>query len=175
MKIEILERNYKAKDKLRDLIEKKLDKMNKYLGKDANAKVVMSKTRDREKMEITITAKGLFVRSEVESDNMYANLDMCLSKLERQVVKHSDKLIDKKRGGLDLNDLLFFDELPVFKAPKITKRKDFELIPMTDSEAIEAMDLLGNTFYVYADKKDGNVKIAYVRNDGDYGIISTHQ
>ena len=115
-----------------------------------------------------------FVRSEVESDNMYANLDACLAKIEKQIVKHSDKLIDKKRNQLDLSDLMFFDELPVFKAPKITKRKDYELIPMSDNEAIEAMDLLGNSFYIYQDIKTGDVKVAYIRNDGDYGIITTH-
>ena len=175
MKIDIQERGYKAKEKLLDLLNKKLSKMDKYLGSDAKAKVVLSKTHDREKMEITINADGLFVRSEVESDNMYANLDACLAKIERQVVKHSDKLIDRKRQAIDISDLLFFDEMPVFKAPKITKRKDFELIPMTDAEAIEAMDLLGNNFYIYADKKEGNVKVAYLRNDGDYGVISTHQ
>ena len=175
MKVDILERNYKVKEKLNDLIMKKVSKMEKYLGKNASCKVVCSAAHDREKMEVTITADGLFVRSEVESDNMYANLDACLAKIEKQIVKHSDKLIDKKRNQLDLSDLMFFDELPVFKAPKITKRKDYELIPMTDNEAVEAMDLLGHSFYIYQDVKTGDVKVAYVRNDGDYGIITTHQ
>ena len=42
---------------------------------------------ERYKMEITIKAKDLFVRSEVETDNMYANLDLCLAKIERQIVR----------------------------------------------------------------------------------------
>lgn len=173
MKIEILERGYKVKDKLRSLIEKKLEKMEKYLGKEANAKVVCSAVKGREKMEITINASGLYVRSEVESDNMYANLDACLAKIERQVVKYSDKIVDKKRNAIDFKDLLFFDEMPSFKKPQITKRKQFELIPMSDNEAIEAMELLGNTFYIYLDKKSGAVKVAYTRNDGDFGVIET--
>ena len=174
MKIEIQERGYKVKDKLRDLIEKKLTKMDKYLGKDATAKVVCSKVKDREKMEITINANGLFVRSEVETDNMYANLDTCLAKIERQVVRHGDKLVDKKRNAIDLKDFMFFDELPAFKAPKITKRKDYELLPMTETEAIEAMELLGHTFFIFQDVKTHGVKVAYLRADGDIGIINTH-
>ncbi len=173
MKVEILERGYKVKDKLRNLIQKKLEKMEKYLGNEATCKVVCSKVKDREKMEITINASGLYVRSEVETDNMYANLDTCLAKIERQIVKYSDKLVDKKRNAIDFKDLMFFDELPAFKKPQITKRKQFELIPMTDDEAIEAMELLGNTFYIYLDKKSGAVKVAYTRNDGDYGVIET--
>ena len=63
--------------------------------------------------------------------------------------------------------------MPKFNAPKITKRKEFELSAMSDNDAIEALELLGNTFYVYKDAKTDAVKIAYKRNDGDYGVIKT--
>ena len=100
MKIEILERNYKAKDKLKDLIEKKVARFEKFLGKEATCKVVLSARKDTMfKMEVSIQSKGLFVRSEVESDNMYANIDTCLSKIERQIVKHQDKLSTIKKVG----------------------------------------------------------------------------
>lgn len=173
MKIDILERGYTAKEKLKNLITKKLERMEKYLSSDATAKVVCSAVKEREKMEITLKTDGLFVRSEVESDNMYANLDTCLAKIEKQIVKYSNKLTDRRNQAIDLNDLLFFDELPVFSAPKITKRKEFELSPMGDEDAIEAMELLGNNFYVYRSNKTGNVNVVYKRNDGDYGIIAT--
>ncbi|MBQ7453121.1 MAG: ribosome-associated translation inhibitor RaiA [Clostridia bacterium] len=174
MKIEILERGYVVKDKLRGLITKKLEKMEKYLGSDANCRVVCSATKQREKMEVNVKTNNMFVRSEVESDNMYANLDVCLARIEKQVVKHSTKLIDRKRNAIDLADLLFFDEVPEFKAPKITKRKDFELSAMNDDDAVEALELLDKDFYVYKDKKTDSVKVVYRRNDGDYGVIATH-
>ena len=128
MKIEFLERNYKAQDKLKDLVEKKVNRFEKYLGKDASCKVVLSSRNNNDyKMEVTLKADGLFVRSEVESDNMYANLDTCLAKIERQVVKHQEKLSSFKRTNLiDAKDLLFFDELPTFKKPQITKRKKYD-------------------------------------------------
>ena len=176
MKIEIQERNYKAKDKLKDLIEKKIERFEKYLGKDASVKVVLSSRRDTDyKMEVSISSKGLFVRSEVESDNMYANIDTCLSKIERQIVKHQDKLTDIKRIGLiDAADLLFFDDLPTFNKPKITKRKEYDLTPMSESDAIEQLDLVGNSFYVFLNEKNQKVCVVYLRDDGDYGIIETN-
>ncbi len=175
MKIEILERSYNAKEKLLDLIEKKVARFDKFLGKDAVCKVVLSSRRDNTyKLEISIQAKGLFVRSEVESDNMYANLDICLSKIERQIVKHQDKLSSIKKVNLiDASDLLFFDELPTFKKPKISKRKKFELYPMSESEAIEQLDLVDNSFYVFLNEKTQNVNVVYRRDDGDFGIIET--
>ena len=176
MKLDILERGYKAKDKLRDLITKKVDRFEKYLGKEANCKVVLSSRNENSyKMEVTISAKGLFVRSEVESDNMYANLDTCLSKIERQIVKHQDKLQDIKKVDLfDAADLLFFDELPKAKKPVITKRKAYDLYPMTEEEAVEQLELIGHDFYVFLNVKTQQVNVVYLREDGDYGIIETN-
>ncbi len=176
MKIDILERNYKAKDKLKDLIEKKINRFEKYLDRNASCKVVLSSRKDNVyKMEVTIQSKGMFVRSEVESDNMYANIDTCLSKIERQIVKHIDKLSNiKKIDLIDAADLLFFDEVPTFKAPKITKRKKYDLYPMSEKEAIEQLELLDNSFYVFLNEANQKVCVVYLRDDGDFGIIETN-
>ena len=91
MKIEIVERNYKAREKLKDLLEKKLNRFEKYLDENAAAKVVLAENKGRFKTEITVSSSGMFVRSEVETDNMYVNIDLCLAKLERQIVKYSQK------------------------------------------------------------------------------------
>ena len=176
MRIDILERNYKAREKLKDLIEKKVGRFEKYLGNDATCKVVLSSRKEGVyKMEVSIQAKGLFVRSEVESDNMYVNLDTCLSKIERQVVKHRDKVSEiTKVDLLDAADLLFFDEIPTFKKPSITKRKKYDLYPMSEQEAIEQLELVDNSFYVYLNQETQGVCVAYRRDDGDFGIIETN-
>ena len=104
---------------------------------------------------------------------MYANLDLCLAKMERQIVKYSDKIIDRKRN-FDVRELEFFDMLPEFKQAKITKHKLYDLEPMTEKEAIEQLDLLGNTFYVFINVKTQKVAVCYKRDDGDYGVIDTN-
>ena len=176
MKIDILERNYKAKDKLKELILKKIERFEKFVGKDATCKVVLSSRNENAyKMEVSVQAKGLFVRSEVESDNMYVNLDTCLSKIERQIVKHRDRLSSIEKIDLvDATDLLFFDEMPKFKKPQISKRKHFDLYPMSETEAIEQMELVDNSFYVFLNEATQKVCVVYLRGDGDYGIIETN-
>ena len=86
MKIDILSKNYDAKERLTNIIEKKVARLEKFLGNKASCKVLLSQTKDRYKMEVTINADGRFIRSEVESDNMYANVDICLAKVERQII-----------------------------------------------------------------------------------------
>ena len=173
MKIEITQRNYVAKEKLLDLIEKKIQKFEKYLGANANAKVVLSKagSLERYKMEITIKARDLFVRSEVETDNMYANLDLCLAKIERQIVRISGKIKDAVK--VDPLDMLFYDEVPEIKPAAIVKRKEFELEVLSEDDAVDKLELLGNDFYIYKDVNDGNVNVLYKRDDGNYGLIKT--
>ncbi|MBQ9790321.1 MAG: ribosome-associated translation inhibitor RaiA [Clostridia bacterium] len=172
MKIEIVERNYRAKDRLTNLITKKIEKFDKYLSENAAAKVVLSGVKDRYKMEVSVSDKGLFVRSEVETDNMYANLDMCLSKIERQIVKHSERLAERKRA-IDPLDLMFFDELPEFHKPKITRRKHYDLVPMSEEEAMEQIELVGHDFYVFLNEATQKVNVIYARTDGDFGLIET--
>ncbi len=182
MKIDILERGYKAKDKLKDLIEKKVNRFEKYVGEDASCKVVLSSRNDNSyKMEVTLTAKNLFVRSEVESDNMYVNIDTCLSKIERQIVKNTGKYKNKFSRDLtmpfefiDPAELLFFDELPKFRKPVISKRKHYDLHPMSEAEAMEQLDLVDHDFYVFLNEKTQKVSVLYRRGDEDYGVIETN-
>ncbi len=173
MKIEIVQRNYIAKDKLTDLINKKLDRFEKYVSEGTSAKVVLSKAgnSERYKMEITIRGVGVFVRSEVESDNMYANLDTCLAKLERQIVRISGKA--KSSVKIDPSTLQFYDDVPEASNAQIVKRKEFELDELSEDEAIEQLELLDNDFYIYKDRITDHVCVLYKRTDGDYGLIKT--
>ena len=100
---------------------------------------------------------------------------MPISKIERQIVKHIDKLSNIKKVDLiDAADLLFFDEVPTFKAPKITKRKKYDLYPISEKEAIEQLELLDNSFYVFLNEANQKVCVVYLRDDGDFGIIETN-
>ena len=119
-------------------------------------------------MEVTIKDTNIFVRSEVESDNMYANLDTCLAKIERQIVR-----IAGKNKSIDIKSLLFFDEVPDVEPAKIVKRKEFEIDRMTEEQAVDQLELLGNDFYIYKDNETGLINVLYRREDGDYGLIKT--
>lgn len=91
MKIDIIERGgYKVSQHLERILNEKLSKLEKYF-EDVNVKVVCSTVAKQEKLEITVTSKGLLYRSEVSSDNMYNNIDIALPKLEKQIVRNRDR------------------------------------------------------------------------------------
>ena len=168
MRIEFLCRNYVASDKLKDVITKKVDKLDKFFEDDTKAKIVLKKSKDLETLEITIAVTNGIARAEVNGDNMYDLIDLALPKLEKQIIKHHSKMKSKKFKVKDLAP-----EVAVEKEPekKVVKSKSYNLVPMTTEDAIEEMELVGHDFYVFLNKETGNVNVLYARNDGDYGLI----
>lgn len=171
MEIKFISKNYKISDKLKDIIEKKLQKLEKYFTKDTTIKVACSEQNDICKLEITINSAGLFIRSEVASDNMYNNIDLSMPKLERQIVKNTKKYKNKFASNEIFDVLEFLDEEPQIETRKVVKKKTFELDPMTVEDAEDYMEAVGHSFYVFLNAETGEINILYKRNDGNLGLI----
>ena len=167
MKLEIIEKNYDVGKRLRSLIEKKVGKLSRYFKDDAVCKVACKEDNKRFKLEITITGKGCFFRSEVVGDNMYDNLDIALPKIEKQILKYSGKKNDSFKA------ISLVSELPEeVYTPKITKRKAFSLDPITEEDAIYMMEAIDHDFYVFLNAETGLVSVLYRKGGNDqYGLI----
>ena len=63
MKIEFLCKNYNASDKLKDIVARKVDKLDKFFEEDTKARVLLKKSKDVETLEITISVSGGIVRA----------------------------------------------------------------------------------------------------------------
>lgn len=172
MKIEILEKNYNVGTRLNGLIEKKVGKLEKYFDKDANCKVVCKKEGNLFKLEISISGKNSFFRSEVVGENMYNNLDIALPKLEKQIIKFKEKKQDFKIADI-IPDLLFLDEAPEedYNYSKITKRKSYNLDPITEEDAIVMLENIDHDFFVFLNAETGKINVLYKRKNGEYGLI----
>ena len=173
MKFEIIGRNYQVAQNLKDVTEKKLAKLDKYFSDaDTVAKVCFKKEAYSLTTEVMLEYAGKFVRATATSDNFYDNLDVVLPKIEGQIRKYRTRF-DKHQKNVaykDAETYLGAKEVEE-KSSKIVKTKGFKLAPMTIEEATEQMDLLGHSFYVFKDVKTGDIKILYLRNDGDLGLI----
>ena len=172
MRIEIVAKSYKPSDKLKDIIEKKLEKFSRYFEDDAIAKVILREMgKDREAMEITINfGGGRIMRAEVVSHNMYDNIDDLLPKLERQVRKHKTKLGKKvKESAFDMSAL--YEEVAEVKALEVARVKTTSLKKLSVKDAIDEMELLDHDFYVFINEDNNLVNIVYHRAVGDVGLL----
>lgn len=174
MKLDIIERGgYKVSQRLERILNEKLSRLEKYFEDEVYVKVVCSKTAKLEKLEITVTSKGLLYRSEVSSDNMYNNIDYALPKLEKQIVRNSEKRKEKRGKGSKQENFLpfeFIEEKPE-ALPSIYKTKTFDLDPMLVDDARFAIERLGHDFFVFLNAESGKINILYKRKDGKFGLI----
>ena len=96
-------KNIEVTEGLRNAVQDKLSKLEKYFAADTGAQVTFSVEKDRQKIEVTIPMKGHIIRAEQVSDDMYVSIDLVVEVIERQVTKHRKKLIDKEQNVAYLN------------------------------------------------------------------------
>ena len=172
MKLEFIERNYDIGARLATIISKKVSKLERYFEDDAKARIVCKLENKSYKMELTITNKGQIYRAEVLGENMYENIDTILPKIEKQIIKQSEKKKDLfKKSAFEQSSYLFLSEKPKNEPKDIYKRKKFVLEPELVEDAEMQLENLEHDFYVFLNAETGKVNVLYKRNDDKLGLI----
>ena len=172
MKVTIIGRQMNVWSEMKEAIEKKLEKLDKYFGDECEATATLSTKRNLKCLEITINAYGTIFRSEAEDDTFRNALDKSIYSIERQIRKNKTRLSRKIRSGAF--DGGIFDTGEDFEEDNefIIRRKSFYFKPMSAEEAIMQMNLLDHDFFVFRDDTTEDVCVVYRRRDGDYGLIT---
>ena len=162
-------------DSIKDYIESKLDKLNKYFNSENCTATVLTKKEGRnQKIEVTIPTDNFILRNESVNEDLYAAIDNVSDKLERQIRKNKEK-INKKQNKKVIEDFDYLLEDEFTGEEKIVKRKQLELKPIDEEEAIIEMEMLGHNFFVFRDVETDKINILYKRKDGNYGVIETDE
>lgn len=166
MQITVRGKNVEITGPLRDYVEKKVGKIEKYLEGPLSATVTLNVEKGRHIVEVTVPVNGMLLRGEEATDDMYASIDLVVEKLEKQIDKYKTRLTRKLRPQIA-------DEPApkVFDDPVIVKTKRFAIKPMAVDEAVMQMNLIGHDFFVFADADTNQVNVVYRRRDGNYGLI----
>ncbi len=175
MKLEIVAKNYRVTDRLEQILENKTRKLDKYFpDHNTPCKVVLTDLGRQCKMEISINFRGNHIRSEVVGDTMYYNIDAALPKLERQLVKHREKLSQSYKMTATPGDYEFVSDVDVTPLT-IVKTKRFEVERMSPIEAAENLELVDHDFYLFVNVETGNVEAVYRRKDGTIGLLQPYE
>jgi len=173
LRIVVRGKNFEVTKALREWVEKKVGKIEKYFDNVKEAQVTLVVTRDRHRAEVTIPLDGIVIRGEEETGDMYASIDMVIDKIEKQVQKYKTK-IDRKLRNESIKDLVqqrAGSKNEEFEEPKIVRTKRFAMKPMPVEEAIMQMNLIGHNFFVFRNAETEEVNVVYQRKDGNYGLI----
>ncbi len=172
MKFIIIGKNIEVTPGLRQAVEEKIGKLEKYFNSDTEAHVTLSVEKERQKIEVTIPVKGNIIRSEQISSDMYVSIDLVEEIIERQLKKYKNKIADKQQGAVssfkqEFLDNDYMDEEEI----KIIRNKKFDMKPMYPEDACIQMELLGHSFFVFINAETDQVSVVYRRKGNTYGLI----
>lgn len=171
MKIIISGKNIDVTAGLRNAVESKLGKLEKYFTADTEVFVTLSVERDRQKIEVTIPVKGNIIRSEQTSNDMYVSIDLVEEIIERQLKKYKNKLIAQHQSGGSFQPAYMENDYEEEEEVKIVRAKKFDIKPMYPEDACVQMELLGHNFFVFCNAETDQVNVVYKRKGNTYGII----
>ncbi len=175
MKILISGKKLELTDGIKNSIEEKLGKLERYLNPETEVKVTVSAKKSTQKIEVTIIpVSGPIIRAEDSEENLYAAIDVVHDKLKKQIRRYKNKLLDKHQSkeesiryqiGEEIEE--DFESLDIV----IERHKKFDMKPMSPEEAVLQMELIEHGFYMFRNIDSDEISIVYRRDDGGYGLI----
>lgn len=172
MRITITGRNIELTEGLKQSVEDKLSKLEKYFTPETDVFVTLSVEKERQKIEVTIPIKGHIIRSEQVSNDMYVSIDLVEEVIERQLKKYRTKLISKKMNAAESFRAEFVEaDGSEDEEVQIVRTKRFGMKPMYPEDACVQMELTGHDFFVFRNAETDEVNVVYRRKGNTYGLI----
>ena len=176
MNVTVIGRKCTPRESFKERAQKKLDKLDKFFGKEADAKVTATVEKNTHTVEVTVNNNKILYRAQNKGTDLNEALDGCIDLLVRQIRKNKTKLEKRLHVGefdalMDVNDEPVEDE----KEYDLVRTKIITLKPQTIDEAILQMNMLGHRFYLFKNAADNAVSLVYCREDGGYGLITPEE
>jgi putative sigma-54 modulation protein len=192
MEIEILGDDLRVSEALMNYVQKKLEKLDRYLPNIMDVRVELGREHTRRGedyavAEITIRhRRGAILRAQEKvAGEMELAINLAVDKMYRQIQRFKGKRIRKgrERFSASLEELNVAEAIPEIEVDgdvqeqppvdaEIIRRKNVAVIAMSEEEAIEQMELLGHTFFIFFNQATGSINVLYKRRAGGYGVLN---
>ena len=179
MQVHITGRQVAITPALRKFTEEKLSKLEKLLGGSVEAHVVLAVEKRRQRAEIQVKSRTALLSGDGETADLYASIGEVILKLERQALKHKEKLTHhKKRDGHRIPASRPAAELSRSRkaggakaGPQILPSDRYRLKPLSAEDAAMELESGGGDLLVYRDDQTYRVNVVYRRRDGNFGLV----
>ena len=175
MKFQFREKKVKLPGNVHAYAEKKVMKLERFFDEDAEALIVFSVEKNRNRVELTVHGAGTWFRASESTSDMFASIDAAVGTIEGQIRKNKTRLARRLRQDAftrTVQEETSFAPEAAEDDLTIIRTKHFRFKPMTREEAVLQMNLLGHNFFAFRDEdNDGSFAVVYRRNDGGYGLL----
>lgn len=196
MNVSIQTQNFKLQEFTEEYATKKLESLQRYLPNIREIRLDLNRKNHRGEdhtiAQVTVIhARGALLRTEERTngftkDTLESAIAAALDKMYSRIQRFKGKRDATNRRALrDVyvvtpDELATAEEMPgidvdeEYATPEIVKRKQVPIMAMNEREAIEQMELLGHTFFLFRDMLTGKVNVLYRRRDGAYGVLAPY-
>ncbi|WP_428241975.1 ribosome hibernation-promoting factor, HPF/YfiA family [Gynuella sp.] len=98
MQINISGHHLEITDPLKDYVKNRIEKLEKHHDQISNVQVTLSVEKSRQKAEAQINIPGTQIHADATHDDLYAAIDLMHDKLDRQLLKHKEKHVNRQHG-----------------------------------------------------------------------------
>ncbi|MHA7881070.1 MAG: ribosome hibernation-promoting factor, HPF/YfiA family [Saccharospirillum sp.] len=99
MQVNISGHHVEVTEALHDYVNEKLEKIERHFDQIGNVQVTLSVEKQRQRAEASVNIKGAQLHADAEHDDLYAAIDLMNDKLDRQILKHKEKTVDRMHGN----------------------------------------------------------------------------
>jgi putative sigma-54 modulation protein len=184
MNLDITGRHIEITPALKDFTEEKLRKLEKLLRGPLDVKVVLGIEKHRHMAEIQVKSKTAVLSGTQETGDLYASIGEVVDKLERQALKHKEKIRDHKhRKSLRSPEVAAEIDATSSSlrraeaaeeeetAPRIHRSESYSVKPLSVEDALLELESSAEEVLVFRDSTTDQVSVIYRRADGDFGLV----
>ncbi|MFA5879976.1 MAG: ribosome-associated translation inhibitor RaiA [Candidatus Margulisiibacteriota bacterium] len=179
MQINVRTHHVDITQSLKEYALKKMEKLEKYFENIQEILLelnILSTADENKSQEVLVTAwlKGNVIRAKEVSKDMYATIDMVYDKLEKQLVKHKERIKSHKK---EKPNRIFLDmeieSKPTGKEVGSKKDKHYIAKPCVMEDAIQELEANHLSFIVFRNAETKVINVLYVNEDNNYNLIES--
>lgn len=172
MKVKTLGRKVNLKEHFITMVEKRMNKFDRFFDDDAECQVTVTVEKDRQTVEVTLKSRGFIYRAERTAADMETAFNDAADLIGKQIVKNKERLGARIKRSESADWAEFgYDETSVDDEYRIVREKTFSVKPMMVEEAVLQMNMLNHSFYVFLNAETDSICTVYRRHDDDYGLL----
>lgn len=171
MNVSVTFKHIGSSDAIKQYVESKTMKLQKYLNNIIDAHITLSMERVEHKesgvAQIKLTAKNLVVNGEEKSSDIYSAIDLLMGKVESQIKKHKEK---NRRKDYEGDNIAALQEDDNFVDIEI--KEDYEKHPLNVKEAIQKLKRKNKDFIIFKDKTSSKISFIFKGEDESLYLIA---
>jgi putative sigma-54 modulation protein len=178
MELMITGKNMNVSQRTEDFVKRKMQRLDRHLSEPLEARVELSQentknVNQRQIAQVTLFKNGTIIRAEERAADLKVAVEAVVNKLDKQIRRYKDKQVRKRRvnGGIGEAVAVAEAEGAIEPEARLVRTKRFFVSPMPADEAIEQMELLGHSFFLFLNAESGDLNVVYRRDDGNYGLL----